>query len=65
MLPGITSKRDEQHGLKYKLWDFPDGPVVKHPPASTRDTSLILGPVRLYMFQDNKTCGPQLSSLHA
>ena len=31
------------------LQGFPDGPVIKNPPANARDTGLIPAPGRLYM----------------
>ena len=29
--------------MHFLLWDFPDGSVVKNPPANTRDAGLIPG----------------------
>ena len=34
--------------------DFPGGPVVKNPPANTRDRSLIPDPGRFHMLQATK-----------
>ena len=40
--------------LKVKSWEgFPDGAVVKNPPASAGDTGLSPGPGRSHMPQSN------------
>ena len=43
--------------------NFPGGAVVKNQPARAGDTSLIPGPGRSHMLQDNKLHVPQLLSL--
>ena len=51
--------------LKHKKridWYFTGGPVVKNPPASTRDTSLIASLGRFHMPRSNETCAPPLLS---
>ena len=44
-------------------WGFPGGSVVKNPPASAGDTSLIPDQGRSHMTRRNKAHGPQQLSL--
>ena len=39
--------------VEKKPQDFPDGLVVKNPPANAEDMGLIAGPGRFHMFQGN------------
>ena len=43
-------------------WDFPGGPVVKNPPASSGDPRAIPGPGKSHMPWSNEAHGPQLLS---
>ena len=45
------------------MGDFPDGAVVKNPPASAGDTGLIPGLGRSHMLWSNKARAPQLLNL--
>ena len=38
-----------------KVWDFPDGPVDKNPPANAGDMGSIPGPGRFHMLQRKQT----------
>ena len=38
---------------KTAKWCFPDGTVIKNPPANAGDTGLIPGPGRSHMLQSN------------
>ena len=42
---------------------FPDGAVVKNPPANAGDTDLSPGPGRSHMPESNEARAPQLLSL--
>ena len=44
------------------MLDFPDGPVIKSPPANSGDTGLIPGLGRSHMPRGNLACVPQLLS---
>ena len=44
---------------------FPGGPVIKHLPASTRDTGSIHGPGRFHMPRSNSARVPQLLNLRS
>ena len=44
---------------------FPGGPVVKHLPASARDTGSIHGPGRFHMPRSNSAHVPQLLNLRS
>ena len=39
--------------LKYNVWDFPGGAVVKNPPANAGDTGSSPGPGRSHMPWSN------------
>jgi len=41
------------------LQEFPGGPVVKNPPASTGDIGLIPGLGRFHMLRRKEACAPQ------
>ena len=44
---------DENRHLQSNTTDFPDGPVVKNPPANEGDTGSIPGPGRFHMPRDS------------
>lgn len=44
------------------ILEFPGGTMDKNPPASTRDTHSIPGPVKLHMVHSNKACEQLLST---
>ena len=49
--------------IKYLIWDFAGGTVVKNPPANAGDTGSSPGPGRSHMPWSNKAHAPQLLSL--
>ena len=49
----FPSKRLRDRNIRYSLWDFPGGAVVKNPPADAGDVGLIPGLGRSHMPQSN------------
>ena len=42
-LPQISFKEGQRFCFKLRDWDFPSGPVAKHPPTNAGDTGVISG----------------------
>ena len=40
------------------VWDFPDGPVDKNPPANAGDMGSIPSPGGFHLLQRKQTCKP-------
>ena len=65
LLPAVAEVPTVRSGLHLRVIteDFPDGPMVKNPPASAGDVGLIPDPGRFHMPQSNEAHVPQPLSL--
>ena len=64
-IPRVFKPFNPEHLLKARVWDFPDGAVVKNPPANAGDTGSGPCPGRSHIPWSYYAHAPQLLSLRS